>query len=182
MTDNAALMKRADAHARTGKPPAVPAKVRAAVEIMLTTPGEIDYAKLAHQVGYGCARELRRWLGKPQSMRYLQQEKRARLAAIAAANPESLRLVRDTSGNAMARVQAIRTLEAMGERMDEQAGGRAGTPAPGIVIVLEPAYHGGQLPADVPGMAFVPKQPRPAIAAGPVIDVNPIEEGETELR
>jgi hypothetical protein len=65
------------------------------------------------------------------------QAKRARLAAIAAGNPESLRRVRDTSGNHTASVQAVRALESMRDRMDEAAGVRASLPTPGVVIVIE---------------------------------------------
>jgi hypothetical protein len=137
MTDNSALVNWRNSHAVTGKPPAVPAKVKAAVEILLTLDTALDYAALAKQVGYCSAAELRRWLTKPQSIKYHHDRKFERLQQINAANPEALRKVRDESENAMAKVQAVRTLESMEAHMDEQAGGRAARPAPGAVIVIE---------------------------------------------
>jgi hypothetical protein len=136
LTDNAALMKRSDSHATRGTTPAVPAKVKLAVEILLNEPGEIDYAKLAERVGYCSAAELRRWLNKPQSVRYQRDRKRERLEQTNLGNPEAMRRVRD-GGNAMASVQAARTLEGMARDMDEASGARASLPAPGVVIVIE---------------------------------------------
>jgi hypothetical protein len=137
MTDNAALMKRSDSHARRGTSPAVPKKVKEAVEILIGLTGAPDYAAIAEAVGYRNAAELRVHLTKAQSVRYLRDRKREVLEAINLANPAALRRVRDESANSMAKVQAVRTLESMADRMDEDGGGRADQMSPGVTIVVE---------------------------------------------
>jgi hypothetical protein len=52
------------------------------------------------------------------------EERQVILDATCAGNPVALKAIRDTSPNAMARVQAIRTLEALEERMDKETGSR----------------------------------------------------------
>jgi hypothetical protein len=171
MTDSTALMKRADSHASRGTVPIVPAKVKAAVEILLTLAGAPDYAALAATVGYRDAYELRKQLMKPQSVRHLRERKRQVLADINASNPERLRRVADESENAMAKVAAVRQLEMMESAMNETNGNRAGVPAPGFTIVIKQAA-----PPDTPSsdtVVYIGEQPRPAIPAGPVIDVEP---------
>ena len=160
--DSAALVKRRDCRDATGKPLTVPAKVKAAVEIMLTLADAPDLAKIAEQVGYRDAYELRKHLMKPQSVHHLRDRKRQVLESINAANPEALRKVRDESGNSMAKVQAVRTLEAMGDRMDDVAGVRSNLPAPGVVIIIEQAGR--------PDRIIGPTAP-------PVIDAQPDEFG-----
>lgn len=168
MTDSHALTKRADSHACTGRSPAVPAKIRAAVELLLELAGPPDYAKLAKQVGYCSAAELRRWLNKPQSIRYLRNRKQERLEAINAANPEALRRVRDESGNSMAKVQAVRALESMGEQMEHQAGAPSGQVAAGFVILI--AHRDGSEQVIAP--------PLPALPDGSVIDLEPVDDAD----
>jgi hypothetical protein len=140
------------------------------VEILLTLAGAPDYAAIAATVGYRDAYELRKQLMKPQSVRYLRDRKRQVLESINAGNPEALRRVRDESQNSMAKVQAVRALEAMGQDMNEQSGNR-GAPAPGFTIVIKQAAP----PADAPSsgvVVHVAEPRRPAIPAGQVIDAE----------
>jgi hypothetical protein len=161
--DNAALVKRRDSRAAMGRPPAVPAKAKAAIAALLEQP-ETDLAAAAQKAGLPTER-LKKYLKAPHVRKYFIDERRAVLDAILAGNPEALRKVRDTSGNAMARVQAVRALESIGDRMDEAAGGRAGQQAPGVVIVIEAAE----------GRTVRTIRPPSAIPAGHVIDAESIE-------
>jgi hypothetical protein len=101
-------------------------------------------------------------------VRYLRDRKRERLEQINAANPEALRKVRDESGNSMARVQAVRALESIGDWMDENAAGRRNQVVPGLVVII-----GGP---DRKAERIIAPQ-APAIPAGSVIDVQPDEFG-----
>jgi hypothetical protein len=139
---NANLVKRRDSKSATGRAPAIPKKVRTAVEIMSVTPGAPDYTVIAKAVGYRNAYALRRALALPQSVRWMRQYKREVLEQINLHNPEALRKVRDTSENGMAVTAAVRQLEVMGERMDETTSGRNPQAAPGVVIVIE--HPGGR--------------------------------------
>jgi hypothetical protein len=119
--------------------PDVPERVRAAAEILATTPGAPDYAAIAKAVGYTNARMLRRALSLPQSIRYLRDYKRQVLEQINAFNPEALRRVRDDPTNKMASVAAVRQLEIM-QGGDEAAGvQRTPAQAAGVTIVFENA-------------------------------------------
>jgi hypothetical protein len=172
MTDSTALTKRADSHARRGTVPIVPAKVKAAVEILLTLAGAPDYAAIAATVGYRDAHELRKQLMKPVSVRHMRVRKQEVLAQINLHNPERLRRVADESENAMARVQAVRALEAMGERMGETSGSRHGQVTPGFVIVIKQPDPPVTPPSNA--VVYVDSR-RPTIPAGPVIDAEPGE-------
>jgi hypothetical protein len=73
---------------------------------------------------------------------------RAQVDAICAANPERLRVIADTSENHMARVGAIKTLEAMKEALDPHAASHQ-LPQPGLVIVIQ-NRDGSQADAEPP--------------------------------
>jgi hypothetical protein len=69
---------------------------------------------------------------------YFEAERKAVLDAICAGNPASLKDIRDTSGNAMARVNTVRALEVTrNEAYEDSRGGRGAPMAPGVVIVIE---------------------------------------------
>ena len=77
---------------------------------------------------------LRRWLHERAVLAFLRQAHDYHLATLCAANPTKLAEIRDTSPNWTSRVQAIRTMEGMGE---EGSSRRAtDTPTPGIVLNL----------------------------------------------
>jgi hypothetical protein len=115
--------------------PAVPAKVIEAAEVMATTPGAPDYEALAVRFGWRDARAARRALSLPQSIRYLRDYKAAQVEHINMGNPERLRRIADEGGNAMASVQAIRTLEGMGADKEQALG--APRQSAGVTIVIE---------------------------------------------
>ena len=78
---------------------------------------------------------LRRYLTRPQVIAFLRAERRAFREAVCCGNELALRRVRDGDqhANPMARVQAVRALEALDEAAEAKApGGRA--PVPGLVI------------------------------------------------
>jgi hypothetical protein len=164
-TDYASLVKRRDSRDVTGRSPAIPKKVRAAVELLTTTP-DLDYAAIAKAVGYPNAYALRRALALPQAVKFLREFKRQLVEEISMGNPAALREIRDNSENSMAKVQAIRTLETMSERMDGTGPGRFAQQTPGVTIVIETAPG---VPARVIG-------PQP-----PLIDAQPDEFGPATL-
>jgi hypothetical protein len=108
----------------------VPAKATAAIAIPLEQP-EQDLAAAAKAAGL-TTRRLTQYLSRPHVRKYFVDERQVLLDSICAGNPVALKTIRDTSGNAMARAQ-----EAIEDAMNNQAGGQAAPPAPGVVIVIE---------------------------------------------
>jgi len=143
-------------HGNRRSAPAVPERVRAAAEILATTPGAPDYAAIAAKVGYRDAHMLRRALALPQSIRYLREHKRQVLEAINAFNPEALRKVRDESANGMAVVQAVRALEGLDDADDAMH--RAPRQAAGITIVIETPGAGARVLNPAPVLEHEPDQ------------------------
>lgn len=137
------------------RPRPIPKHVRDAISLMVV--GRIDdadcepldFVQAAKAVGL-TPFVLRRHLERPHVRAHLIAESRAFLALICSANPGSLAKIRDTAGNTMSRVAAVRQLEAM----QEETGARPTNPAtPGVTIRI---VH---LPATVPRMVDVTPQP-----------------------
>jgi hypothetical protein len=122
--------------ARTRAPP-VPAKAKAALEILFNDP-KTDYAAAAQTVGIS-THKLREYLKLPQTRTYIYHEKRAFLDALSVSNPAALKEIRDRSGNDMARVAAIKTSEQMLQTVVEETRGGAQRHMPGLVVVIEGA-------------------------------------------
>ena len=120
---------------RVSKAPQVPAKVKAAWQLIQDSP-TMTLQAAAAAVGLG-TRQLRGALAAPHVKKWILEERRLLLESINASNPEALRRIRDTSENAMAAVGAIKTLEAMKEVIDPSAV-RAGTHvhSPGLVVQI----------------------------------------------
>jgi hypothetical protein len=119
--------------------PVVPQKIRDAVEHMYTTPGATLQTTAQH-IGW-TTRKLRYTLGLPHCVRYLLQEKQARLEVASAGNINALLKVRDHGDNAMAKVHAAKTLEQMLDVTSERTGiGRTVQQqrTPGLQIVILP--------------------------------------------
>jgi hypothetical protein len=115
----------------------VPAKVKAAVDYLFTTPGA-DLQSAAKHAGIRLAR-LRFDLMQPHVMRWLLHEKQSRLEAASAGNIGALVSVRDYGDNAMAKVHAAKTLEQMLDSTSERTGiGRTAQQQriPGLQIVI----------------------------------------------
>jgi hypothetical protein len=119
---------------RVSKNPVVPVKVKAAFEMISNDP-KATLQSAAEAAGLTTVR-LRRLLKLPQVRKWIAEERRLQLDAICAANPESLRRLRDTTENAMAAVGAIKTLEAMKELVDPSVRAGVTTAAPGLIVQI----------------------------------------------
>jgi hypothetical protein len=145
--------------------PIVPAKVKAAVDYMFATPGATLQSAAAH-VGM-VPRMLRFQMTQPHVLRWMLQEKQARLEAASAGNIGALLSVRDYGDNAMAKVHAAKTLETMLDAVSERTGiGRAVQQqrVPGLQIVIVQNDGSKQVVAGPPPM--------------PMLDVTPAPEAE----
>jgi hypothetical protein len=91
--------------------PAIPARVKAAIEYMLNT--RSDLAEAATHAGLSTY-ELRRQLGKTHVLKYARAEKKAALEALCLTTPAALNEVL-RGENEMAKVAAIKTAEALKE-------------------------------------------------------------------
>jgi hypothetical protein len=117
--------------------PIVPQRVRDAVDHMYATPGATLQSTAQH-IGL-TTRKLRYYLGLPHVLRWLLQDKQARLEVASAGNLPALLSVRDHGDNAMARVHASKTIETMLDNTSERTGiGRQvqETRRPGLQIVI----------------------------------------------
>jgi hypothetical protein len=80
---------------------------------------------------------MRRWLHRPELVGFLRKERAAFRQAICANNEHALAAIRDEpAGNAVAKVNAIKTLEALGEGAALRS---AEVPSPGVVLVIRHA-------------------------------------------
>jgi len=133
--DNSALVKRSDSKAATGRAPAVPAKAKDAIRILIDDPkADLEAAtKAAGLTTYW----LRRYLKMPHVARYFRAERQVVLDAICAGNPTALKTIRDESKNKMAAVAAVRGLELMRNEEQEGAPGRFAQQSPGVTIIIE---------------------------------------------
>jgi hypothetical protein len=145
--------------------PIVPQKVKAAYEHMLVTPGATlqSAAKHVDLTVY----KLRYLMGLPHALRWMLQEKQARLEVASAGNIDALLRVRDRrGGNEMAKVHATKVLEQMLDTTSERTGiGRQmqQTRQPGLQIVIiqgPPRIEGtsAQLIGATPESEVVPVQ------------------------
>jgi hypothetical protein len=117
--------------------PIVPQKVIDAFEYILATPGATLQSAAAH-VGM-VPRMLRHKMQRPESLRWMLQEKQARLEVASAGNINALLAVRDHGDNAMAKVHAAKTIEQMLDVTSERTGiGRTMQQQrqPGLQIVI----------------------------------------------
>jgi hypothetical protein len=119
---------------RISKNPVVPAKVKLVFEMMQNDPAMTVQAASA-RVGISYY-NFRRSLKLPHVALWLREVHKAKVDAICAANPERLRVIANESENHMARVAAVKALEAMKEALDPSAGARL-QQTPGIVIVIQ---------------------------------------------
>lgn len=124
--DPAELAKR-----RTKKPLKVTGKVAEAVDLMVEQ--GLTYQQAAERVGMH-VRPMRKALEKPHVISYLRHRRQVFRASICAANDLRLAAVRDTAGNTMAVVQAIRALEQLDA---EPTASRSNAPQlPGLVVQI----------------------------------------------
>jgi hypothetical protein len=118
---------------RISKNPKVPAKVKLVFETMQNDPAmTVQVATKVVGISYY---NFRRALKLPHVALWLRESHKAKVDAICAANPERLRVIANESENHMARVAAVKTLEAMKEALDP-GGGAHIRQTPGIVIQI----------------------------------------------
>jgi hypothetical protein len=149
------------------KPPAVHAGAKRLVEVLLATP-DIALADAAKEAGL-TTRSARTYLGRPNVIRYLREEKAAMLEAARVGNIPALVKVRSDGSNQMAVVAAVRQLETMGQTVADERGGSQRF-SPGLVIQI--VNVAGEVTQTI-------APPLPA----PLIDVTPEREAlEPEAR
>jgi hypothetical protein len=113
--------------------PIIPAKVKVLVKELLDQrvydlAAAAEKAELTHYLA-------RRYLKRPNVLRYFREERAAMLEEVCAGNATALALVRATSDNGMAIVAACRQLEAMRQTIAEETGGVT-RHAPGLVVQI----------------------------------------------
>jgi hypothetical protein len=114
----------------TERPRRIPQAVQAAVLLMIHE--GTDFVAAAQANGLR-PDTMRRWLHRPELVSLVRRERAAYRQAICSGNEHALAVIRDEpAGNAMAKVNAIRTLEAL----DEDASLRrvSDVPSPGMTI------------------------------------------------
>lgn len=121
------------------KAPPIPVKVRDAIRLMVFGKPDdencapLDFIEAGRLAGIK-PDVMRRYLDRPTVRSLLLSERRAFRNAINAGNELSLKNIRDTAANSMARIGAIRTLEELGEE-DAARHDRAGQrDLPGVII------------------------------------------------
>jgi hypothetical protein len=119
--------------------PVIPAKMKILIEELL----HVDDLKAAAEKAGLSTYWARRYLRRPNILRYFREEKAAMLEAVRAGNIPALVKVRTDSSNGMAVVAAVRQLEAMGQTVAEETGAQSRT-RPGLQIIIH-APGGGVL-------------------------------------
>jgi hypothetical protein len=158
--------------------PVVPQKVRDAVDNMFATPGATLQSAAQH-IGW-TTRKLRFYMTQPHVLRWMLQEKHARLEAASAGNIGALLSVRDHGDNSMARVHACKTIEQMLDTTSERTGiGRAVQQQrqPGLqIVIVQPSGEEQVVCGPIPA---------PLIEATPATEAEPVrvvpDAPETEL-
>ena len=113
----------------TERPRRIPQAVQAAVLLMIHE--GTDFVAAAQANGLR-PDTMRRWLHRPELVGLIRRERTAFRQAICSGNEHALAAIRDEpAGNAMAKVNAIRTLEALGEGAALRSGE---VPSPGVTI------------------------------------------------
>jgi hypothetical protein len=113
--------------------PIVPLKVKKAVEVLLGQ-SIYDLAAAAKEAGLSTY-WLRRYMKRPEVIRYMREERQALIEEVCAGNPMALARVRDSSENGMAVVAAVRQAELLRQNVVDEAGGVEGR-LPGLQIVI----------------------------------------------
>jgi hypothetical protein len=128
----------------------------------------VDFVSAAKAVGMQAA-TLRKYLTRPQVIAFLRAERRAFREAVCAGNEAALQRVRDGDqhANPMARVAAVRALEALDEADTSAKGGATRQQIPGMTVVL----NVGVVPPQPLTVDHDPRLPRPLSPIA--VDVRP---------
>jgi hypothetical protein len=144
--------------------PVVPARMKVVIAELLNQ-RTYDLAAAASKAGL-THYLARRYLKRPNVLRYFREERAAMIEEVCAGNAAALALVRATSDNGMAVTAACRQLELMRQTVPEETGGPRQM-VPGFVILIE------QPDGSVRTIA-------PPTPAHPIIEVEPLPERELE--
>jgi hypothetical protein len=112
----------------------VPAKMKIVIKELLDQ-RVYDLAAAAAKAGL-TTYLARRYLKRPNVLRYFREERAAMLEEVCAGNAAALALVRATSDNGMAVTAACRQLESMRQVVAEESGGPRQL-VPGLVVIIE---------------------------------------------
>jgi hypothetical protein len=153
--------------------PIVPQKVKTAVDYMFATPGA-TLQTAANHVGME-TRKLRFAMTQPHVLRWMLQEKQARLEAASAGNIGALLSVRDYGDNAMAKVHAAKTIEAMLDVTSERTGIRPAVQQrqPGLQIVIAQSSGERQVVCGSPPMPMLDVTRTPEVEPVRHVRVDP---------
>jgi hypothetical protein len=113
------------------KPGHVTGRLKLACDLMVYS--GLSWDKAAVQAGL-TVRSMRLAMERPHVLRYLQDSREVFRVAACSSNILKLVELRDSSPNAMARVQAIKALEAIEDESPRTAGRQT---APGLVVIIE---------------------------------------------
>jgi hypothetical protein len=123
----------------------VTGKLKTALDLMVFGPTDGEQPGIALSLADACRATnlhyatMRKALDKPHVRQYLNAQKQVFRASVSAANISRLAEIRDTSGNAMAKLGAIKVLEGIS---DDPAAAAGVSRAAGVVIII-----GSQAPA-----------------------------------
>jgi hypothetical protein len=137
--------------------PVVPAKMKIVVKELLDQ-RVYDLAAAAAK-GEMTTYLARRYLKRPNILRYFREERAAMLEEVCAGNAAALALVRATSDNGMAITAACRQLELMRQTVAEETGGIGQRHAPGLVVVIQHSDGRQQMIPPAPPLVTIEHEP-----------------------
>lgn len=115
----------------------------------VTAPRKVDYSNVS----------MRKALQRPDVLRYLNEQKQVFRKSLSAGNIHVLGEIRDDSGNAMARLGAVKLLEQMDQQAPAQSAANRNV-TPGVVVVINA------------------NREAPLIDHQRVIEINPLQSNE----
>jgi len=137
MSTNIAPSRQALQAETASKPGQVTGRLRQACDLMVYN--GLSWDKAAVQAGL-TVRSMRLAMERPHVLRYLKDSRQVFRVAACSSNILKLVELRDSSPNAMARVQAIKALEGI---EDESPGTASRHTMPGLLIIIEHAKPPG---------------------------------------
>jgi len=130
------------------RPQPIPPKIKLVCHLLVWGRDNADPDALPMTLLEACAAAgvqpfvARRHLDRPQTIAHLRQERRKYREILCSGNERALQRARDFSGNAMAVIQSVRTLDQL---QSEEAGRTDARASPGIVL----KFYQAPLPATV---------------------------------
>jgi hypothetical protein len=131
MNANIAPSRQAKQSITASKPGQVTGRLKLACDLMVYS--GLSWDKAALQAGL-TVRSMRLAMERPHVLRYLRDNREVFRVAACSSNILKLVELRDSSPNAMARVQAIKALEGIEDESTRTAGRQT---VPGLVVVIQ---------------------------------------------